>query len=89
MNNFALRENIHPFVKTFVNAKSGSSCLAPPVHDCEYIKVRNQLSGQAWQLAAKETATIENSAIRDNTLQRRAQEETRRLIIEYYKFNSE
>lgn len=86
-NNFALRENLHPFAKTFINAKSGSSCLAPPVHDCAYIKVRNQLSVQAWQFAAKETMNIENLATRDSSLQRRAQEETRRLITEYYKLN--
>lgn len=90
MNNFAGRneKDMHPHAKTFLKAKPGTVCAAPPVHDCTYIRVRNSLSHDAMHEAYEKVHSMKEGPEKDGLVMRHYQEAMQRLVTEYYRMNA-
>ena len=76
--------DLHPFAQTFLTARIGAVCAAPPVHDCAYVALRNQLSAVAWQEARDATQDIKDDKLREHRRDRLYLAGIRRMVIEHY-----
>lgn len=76
--------DLHPFAQTFLTAKIGAPCAAPPVHDCAYVATRNRLSAVAWQAAREATQDIKDEKLREHRRDKLYQTEIRKLVTEHY-----
>jgi hypothetical protein len=77
-------QNLHPFAQTFLTAKIGATCAAPPVHDCGYVALRNRLSSIAWHEAYEDTKTIKDVAMRAYQHEKSYREKLKKMIAEHY-----